>query len=205
MWFSSDLHFGHANIISYCDRPFRDVAEMDEWLVSAWNDAVGVDDDVWLLGDVALGDRDLTLATVSRLHGRLRLVAGNHDKVFRRTSQPDPGWERRYRDAGFVDITHGVVAVDIGLPDPVLASHFPYLGDSHHAERFGDHRPFDCGEFLLHGHTHGRWRRSGRMVDVGVDAWAGRPVHGDDLAALLRAEADEVAPLRWERDDSKRR
>jgi calcineurin-like phosphoesterase family protein len=200
MWFTSDLHFGHANIVKYTNRPFVDVEAMDAWLVDAWNDTVAPDDEVWVLGDVALGDRDRSLRHVARLHGRLRLVAGNHDKVFRPDDKPRADWEQRYRQAGFVDIAHGVVDVDLGLGSRVLVCHFPYTGDSRVEDRYAGHRPFDCGEFLLHGHVHGRWRRRDRMVDVGVDAWAGRPVHADTLADLLRDDVTDVGPLEWTSD-----
>ncbi|WP_258934193.1 hypothetical protein [Nesterenkonia pannonica] len=49
-FFTSDHHFGHANIIRYCDRPFADVAEMDEAMIDRWNETVSPDDEVWVLG-----------------------------------------------------------------------------------------------------------------------------------------------------------
>ena len=54
-WFTADLHFGHANIISYSSRPFADATAMNEALIERWNDSVRMEDSVWLLGDVALG------------------------------------------------------------------------------------------------------------------------------------------------------
>ena len=54
MFFVSDTHFGHAKIIEYCDRPFNNVEEMDEYLISAWNETVQANDDIYILGDFAL-------------------------------------------------------------------------------------------------------------------------------------------------------
>src|ERR1035438_8529357 len=71
----------------------------------------------------------------------------------------------------------------------VLVCHFPYEGDSkdpQFEDRFKDDRPVDHGQFLVHGHTHGRWRKSGRMIDVGVDAWAGQPVSFTTVADTFR-------------------
>ena len=53
LWLTSDLHFGHENIIRYCDRPFADVDAMNRALVDRWNEVVGDDDVVWVLGDFA--------------------------------------------------------------------------------------------------------------------------------------------------------
>ena len=76
VFFSADTHFRHTNIIRYCCRPFASVTEMDETLIANWNAVLGVDDDVWHLGDFAYcrGER---LATIfHRLNGRKRLVVG---------------------------------------------------------------------------------------------------------------------------------
>ena len=54
-WFTSDLHFGHSNIIRYSGCPFADTGEMNEALIDRWNAVVGNGDEVWVLGDVALG------------------------------------------------------------------------------------------------------------------------------------------------------
>ena len=54
-WFTADLHFGHRNIIDYCNRPFRDVDAMNESLIENWNESIAADDTVWVVGDFALG------------------------------------------------------------------------------------------------------------------------------------------------------
>ena len=74
---TSDTHFGHANIIGYCGRPFGSVSEMDEELVSRWNSVVKAQDHVYHLGDVTMRKADLSI--VRRLNGHKRLVFGNHD------------------------------------------------------------------------------------------------------------------------------
>lgn len=94
MFFVSDTHFGHGNIIKYCNRPWKsgnrdangdlivtekDVAEMNEAIIANWNSVVGPDDFVWHLGDFALGDRSRIPELVSRLNGRKHIVLGNHD------------------------------------------------------------------------------------------------------------------------------
>lgn len=73
----SDTHFGHANIIEYCGRPFSSTEEMDEAMVDRWNATVRPQDHVYHLGDVAM--KRANLAIVGRLKGQKRLVFGNHD------------------------------------------------------------------------------------------------------------------------------
>ena len=74
-WFTADLHFGHANIINYSGRPFADVTAMNQALIERWNASIHPDDTVWVLGDVALGRIDETLALVGELSGRKLLLA----------------------------------------------------------------------------------------------------------------------------------
>lgn len=77
LFFTSDTHFGHSNIIRYCHRPFASAEEMDEVLVERWNGVVRPQDHVYHLGDVAMRRQHLPI--LKRLHGHLRLVRGNHD------------------------------------------------------------------------------------------------------------------------------
>ena len=185
-WFTSDLHFGHANIIRYCGRPFADVEEMDAALVERWNETVGPGDDVWVLGDFALGTIAETLPIAGALRGRKVLLAGNHDRCFDRSSPRWAGWEQRYLDAGFAEVRYGAVPLDVA-GTPVLACHFPYEGDSRDEERFVRLRPVDEGGWLLHGHVHEQWQQRRRMVNVGTDVWGYRPVSEATIAELVAA------------------
>lgn len=200
LWLTSDLHLGHTNILTYCpERPFEKIWEMDEFLIQTWNATVGPGDDVLVLGDVCMGNVNRSLQIISRLHGQtITLVAGNHDKPFRRNGTARLEWERRYLEAGFTSIIHGTTTVDLGFDTPALACHFPYRGDSRNHDRYLEHRPVDDGStILLHGHSHGRARRNGRMIDVGVDAWGGRPVSVEEIATLITGPEDHVGPIDW--------
>lgn len=185
LWLTSDLHFGHENIIRYCDRPFADVDEMDAELVRRWNERVADDDVVWVLGDVALGPIHRSLGLVAQLAGHKRLVMGNHDRCW-------PGnrrWERwvePYQEAGFTEL---VTETDIDLGGGVVlpACHFPYRGDSHDDDRFVPYRPVDRGGWLLHGHVHERWKVDDRQINVGCDVWGYAPVEATTLRALVAA------------------
>ena len=196
-WFTSDLHLGHTNIIEYCDRPFQSVGEMNAALIARWNEAVAADDEVWVLGDVAMGRMDETLPLVGELAGRKTLLTGNHDRCWNpkgRDRDTVSEWRGRYYRAGFERIVDG--CIDVGLGDrDVRACHFPYRGDSQGHDRYLEHRPVDDGAtWLLHGHVHESWRVAERMINVGVDAWDFRPV-GEQALINLIAQIEAGAEL----------
>ena len=184
-WLTSDLHLGHENIIRYCGRTFADAAEMDDELVRRGNERVGGDDEVWVLGDVAMGSIRASLARVAELRGTKHLVAGNHDRCWPGNRRAER-WSAPYRDAGFATIA---VAAEIDLGEGVVlpASHFPYEGDSHDEDRFVPWRPVDRGGWLLHGHVHERWRVHGRQINVGVDVWDFAPAAADATSLTWRS------------------
>lgn len=206
-YFTSDMHFGHANIIRFCDRPFTDAWQMNTRLTELWNDTVSDGDTVWVLGDVALGVLDESLSWIGSLAGHKILVPGNHDRCWAgdrslRMGSPEERAERRekararYLAAGFADILDDPGRFPIaGLGAAV--SHFPFTGDSHGEDRYVEYRPRDDGGWVLHGHVHDTWRQRGRQLNVGVDAWGGRPVAVDQLAALVEDGPRDLAPLPW--------
>jgi calcineurin-like phosphoesterase family protein len=79
IWFTSDHHFNHKNILEYTSRPWKSVEEMNEALILNWNEVVSEEDLVWHLGDFAMGDRSKMLDIRTRLNGRINFVRGNHD------------------------------------------------------------------------------------------------------------------------------
>lgn len=212
-WFTADLHFGHRNISRYSGRPFPDtddgVVAMNEAIIRTWNSTVAPDDEVWVLGDVAMGRIDDTLPLVRQLKGRLQLVAGNHDRCW--PVEPIPGvqakhlrkateWLDRYREVGFETISQDV---RLSLRDgtEVRLHHFPYVGDSQERDRFVTARPVDDGSWLLHGHVHETTRQRGRQINVGVDAWALRPVSENTILALIADGPQDREPLTYSQHD----
>lgn len=77
--FISDLHFGHKNILAFDNRGFPDVESHDEELIRRWNEQVGIDDDVWILGDISWHNATKTIEIFNRLNGIKHLCKGNHD------------------------------------------------------------------------------------------------------------------------------
>ena len=79
MFFTSDTHFCHENIIKYCKRPFKNAEENDTELIRRWNEKVSKDGIVFHLGDVAFGDPNKVDKILEQLNGIIYLVIGNHD------------------------------------------------------------------------------------------------------------------------------
>ncbi len=192
IWFTSDWHIGHKNIIEYCSRPFRNVEEMTEGLVARHNAVVRDDDDVYHVGDVALNDKHIA-PLLARLNGRKHLVPGNHD----RCHPCHKGWardRRRYLSWGFVEVE---AMLRLGEFD---VCHLPYSADRAERMRYAEWRPVDEGRWLLHGHVHSpQWERvRERQIDVGVDAWDYTPVSIDrlcEIAGVAHATDVPATPL----------
>lgn len=79
IFFTSDTHFGHKNIIKWCRRPFSDITEMDEFIIESWNKVVPKDGIVFHLGDFAFHKLSKWETIKSRLNGTIVLITGNHD------------------------------------------------------------------------------------------------------------------------------
>lgn len=183
IWFTSDHHFGHANIIKYCDRPFNDTHEMNMALEAAWNRVVGEDDLVYYLGDFAMNVR-LVPFLVQRLNGSKILVPGNHDKCWQKKDASNR-WVKHYVDAGFQSVEQSMRLEIAG--QSVSLNHLPYRNDADPQQRYFQQRPIDDGGWLIHGHVHNRWKVSGRQINVSVEMWDFEPVSLDCITRIIGA------------------
>ncbi|MGI4795619.1 MAG: hypothetical protein ACRYG8_16410 [Janthinobacterium lividum] len=159
-FFTADTHFGHGGARGLYRRPFATTAEMDEAMLTRWNERVRPDDEVWHLGDFALGPKPDRIADLlSRLSGIKHLVTGNNDPA---TTTGLPGWHS-------IQAYAELVLNGVGL----VLCHYP----------FRSWRNMHRGWLNLHGHSHGRLSRLPRQFDVGVDPHDFRPVTLAELRA----------------------
>lgn len=79
IFFTSDTHFGHDRQFIWGPRGFESVWKMNGAIVENWNKTVNTEDDVYLLGDVMLGDNEYGLTCLKQLKGNIHIVRGNHD------------------------------------------------------------------------------------------------------------------------------
>lgn len=106
---TSDLHFGHTNMIKYENRPFRDADEMDKYLIKQWNNTVSENDQVYILGDFTLKGVDYAVTILKQLKGTKILILGNHDNFANKANFPKDIFkeiayykEIKYKDKNFV-------------------------------------------------------------------------------------------------------
>lgn len=79
-FFTSDIHFGHANILKFDNRPWTNIEDHDKDIIDRWNKQVGPNDIVWYLGDFGLRNASSYLEEVmKKLTGKIHFVPGNHD------------------------------------------------------------------------------------------------------------------------------
>jgi calcineurin-like phosphoesterase family protein len=164
VFITSDVHFNHLRILQYCphrggpETNWDKVALMNELIIKNWNSVVFPDDEVYILGDVAMGQIEKAPALISRLNGTKYLVKGNHDKTLTK-EQPDGS---RYSDGLFewVKEVHEMSFAVDGKKHMLFMSHYP------HASWNGMNK----GAIMLHGHLHGgKCEVTGRIMDVGMD------------------------------------
>lgn len=188
LFFTSDLHLGHINIVKHAHRPFADVDEMNETIVQLWNDTVGHNDTTIIVGDVCMGIVVESLEYVKQLNGTKILVPGNHDRVWPGLdSKQNDKFRQHYQNAGLL-ITAPQITVRLHDLE-VLVCHFPYTIYNRFDQRYLEWAPKDEGGPLIHGHVHTRDRLTynGTQVHVGLDAWNYTPVHSDQVYELFRS------------------
>lgn len=182
VFFTSDTHFGHTNIIRFCNRPFASVQEMDEALIERWNARVGDADVVYHLGDFTLSNRETARRVLARLRGHIKVLGypWHHDRGWVPTTLgPSP-----YLSASGhpVEILPPLLTTSLphdGRRQPIALCHFPLAqwDRRHH------------GAWHLHGHSHGTFTGDGAVLDVGVDCHGYAPVAFAELPALVEAAA----------------
>jgi len=158
IYFTSDTHFGHENILKYCNRPFASVEDMNEKLCERWNSRVGPGDTVYHLGDFAMGQKH-NVYIRKKLNGKVILVKGNHDRS-----------DTIMKDAGFDEVVRNMTIdldgykiymahIPVHLPDPTDRHYDPSLVQ----------QPPSYYDYFLCGHVHQQWKKNGKTINVGVD------------------------------------
>lgn len=167
MWFTSDLHLNHANILNFGGRPWKTLEEMNETIIGNFNSVVGTLDPVYILGDFILGkpDAPTLIELLGQMNGIKHLIPGNHDSPFKLEI---------YRTSNLIEVLPPLY--EIKKPRRIVMCHFP-LAKWHH--------DYD-GVWMLHGHTHGHFTNTGKSMDVGIDAHPEfRPFHIDEIKMIL--------------------
>lgn len=195
-FFTSDLHFGHANIIKYCKRPFEDLHSMNKHMTKVWNETVTPEDTVYVVGDFALSAR-YNKEVLPLLNGTKILIVGNHDKPFKAiyNGQEMQPICKQYVEDGWQSI-HKELYLTLKDGTNVRMTHFPFAPkniNEGYDLRYLDKRPVDNGTFLLCGHQHGKFIKLNNQLDVGWDAHNGKILSEDEVIAYIKDPRDYIA------------
>ena len=167
IWVTSDFHFGHNKEFIWKARGFNSIEEMNETLVSHFNARVDANDDVYILGDLVLGET-ANIEYIKRLNSKLHIVVGNHDTTTR---------QQLYAQLPNVVEIKNAIYLDY-CKHHFYLSHYPTLTSNNDYDK-----PL-CQRLLnLCGHTHTtmRWKDStvGYIYHCEVDAHECYPINLD--------------------------
>ncbi|MDD4120571.1 MAG: metallophosphoesterase family protein [Clostridia bacterium] len=165
IYYTSDLHLGHANIIKLCSRPFYCLEEMNEALINNWNKAIHNDDTIYIVGDLMFRTTNTRPEDyLNRLKGKKHLIIGNHDK----------SWLNQIDATKYFESVENVqiIATSYGK---ITLCHYPMMS-------------FE-GKYLIYGHIHGNkndtyWSLLKTMenaLNASVEINEYKPVNFDEL------------------------
>lgn len=206
-FYTADLHFGHYNIIEYCDRPFKNALahnaylkrknglsatqeeyeamknmthEMNKFIINKINSKVKKNDKLFIIGDIAMNSLK-GVEAIRRINCEVVLILGNHDK------------KSVYEKAG-VEI-HDQLIIEI-KDLKVKLCHYPVVADLYDGDKFDNKRPKDDMP-LLHGHSHCHYLKNTTKngfttIDVGIDN--GFEILSEDEIYSLLTSSEKYIP-----------
>lgn len=174
-FFTSDTHFGHANIIEYCNRPFYDVEEMDTEMIERWNSVVSMDDTVYHLGDFTLDNEHRFFRYANSLNGNINIIPGSHDH----------SWIDKFQFGFRFQRLPPLVSIE--FPEIRNGTYPQVIVLCHYSMQTWDRAHF--GTWHLFGHSHGTLKGIGLSFDVGVDCHNFTPISLEQVAALMKDKA----------------
>ena len=182
VYFASDFHIGHQNVIKFDSRPFEDLQDMHNKLIENWNSVVGENDLVFYLGDFSFKDRGSGKWFRDQLNGKIHFIMGNHDRM---RIVGHLGFDKIYGD----DTALGGATIEIKDDDAnrgyqtIVLCHYPILSwnKSHH------------GSWHIHGHCHQslaknpemEWYYKRKVIDAGINGLGYTPISYTELKKIM--------------------
>lgn len=195
LFFASDFHFGHDNVIKFDKRPFKNVNEMHRTIIDNWNSVTNDDSITYYLGDLSYGKKmgfEYLKSLLQELNGEIRMILGNHDRLDQLINLDrfsDIQTYKRLEIGGDPDMKGNRV---------IILSHYAHLvWDKHHHE-----------SWHLHGHSHqnltttpyGRNTYYNRkVIDVGCNGYNYTPLSYQDIKSLMSKKKVETIDHHTER------
>ena len=174
IYFTSDWHLSHINIMKYSNRPFSSVEEMNDTIISNFYDTVKPGATIYFLGDFSF-DRVITENFFTKLPKNIHFhfISGNHHKKTKNIIER------------FVDSYSNMKDIKINERKITLC---------HYAMRV-----WNCSHFnswQLYGHSHGTLSSVGKQCDVGVDDWNFFPVRFEQIEEYMKTQPDNFNVIR---------
>jgi len=179
IFFTSDTHFDDEHAISYFNRPFESVDEMNAVMVGKWNRLVNDDDTVYHLGDFTLDDIHHFRTWASRLHGHIKILPGSHDTP----------WLKDFVEYGKVQVIAPLVSLEFS--ELVAGTSPQVIVLCHYSMQVWDRS--NQGAWHLFGHSHGKLKGIGLSFDVGVDCTDFMPLSLERVASRMAQLSDAGA------------
>ena len=189
IWFTSDLHFGHRNVIRFCDRPYKNEKEMGEKLIENWNKTVGDNDIVFVLGDTFwFNDSHSIKKVLGKLKGKqIYILPGNHDDFAHYYRVYDPR----------IILCQDIVVMWLDSEDNRWPKKIYEIWMSLYPMTTWPHR--DNGAWQLFGHIHSKPNRHEgvdqnlslhqNQCDVGCDYWEYIPASFESIRMIFEFKA----------------
>lgn len=171
IFFTSDLHLGHKNILKLSNRPFGEIEHHDDTLINNYNKIVSNDDTCYILGDICWNQSYESYRSLfNRLNGKKIIIMGNHDNKQNLL---------KCKKEGLILDLHESKTLQINK-DRVYLSHFPMREWS----------GFYKNAYHLYGHCHGNIDDYKQSTDIGVDCWEYEPVSWDEVKQYIDESCD---------------
>ncbi len=169
-WFSADYHLGHSNIIKYCNRPFKNTAEMDDYIIKVLKQVSKPGDKLYYLGDLTFKEKIARGFFREFEYLEIHYIIGNHDnsKVLKLAEE---------NCASVSQIKH------IKLNNQPLTL-------CHYAMRVWPKSHFNAWQ--LYGHSHGRLQPLGKQYDVGVDNNQFIPRSFEEIKEIMKSQPNNI-------------
>ncbi|MBD3190523.1 MAG: phosphoesterase [Candidatus Heimdallarchaeota archaeon] len=170
IWFSADCHLSHKNIIKYCNRPFKDVDEMDKTILNNFKRTIRPKDTLYFLGDLTFNKNAAYLFFAALTDVEIHFILGNHDSSkIRKIAEEYCQSVSRLKEIK-------IKGISITL--------------CHYAMRVWNASHYNSWQ--LYGHSHGTLPPTGKQWDVGVDNHGFFPICFEELDEIMEQQPNNV-------------
>lgn len=195
IYFTSDWHFGHDKEFLWGPRDCISSADHDETIMAKHNSIVTDEDDVYVLGDLMLGDYEYGLDKIKQMKGKLHIILGNHDTARR---------IELYRELpNVVEVVYSTL-IKVGKQHYYL-SHYPSFTANY------DDKPYHSHIINLYGHTHQADKffcmgdplfdyPNPFMYHVGLDSHNCYPVSIEQISKDIHEEVNKQYQMKIQRE-----